>query len=107
MIPSCIQNHPVRYALAFVFVVFFVFVIVIALVWKLAGLRWSTRQGCGWRPETRRAPALPLPLYLYLCLYMSLYWTVNVRLVFLHRGWGRLLLGSTKTSWGSQSNVTI
>ena len=44
MIPSCIQNYPVRYALAFVFVFVLVYVIftVLALVWKLAGLRWST-----------------------------------------------------------------
>ena len=56
---------------------------------------------------------LPLYVYLYACLYsylylyMSLYWTVKVGLVFLHRGWGRLLLGSTKTSWGTQSAVTM
>ena len=46
MIPSGIQNHPVRFALAFVIVFDFFFVIftVLGLVWKLAtaGLRWST-----------------------------------------------------------------
>ena len=46
MVPSCIQNHPVRFALAFVFVfdLFFVIFTILGLVWKLAtaGLRWST-----------------------------------------------------------------
>ena len=50
--------------------------IVLALAWKLAGLRWSTRQGRGWR-----APALPM--YLSLPFSLHLYLSSSYRLSLL------------------------